>query len=155
MNGGTLNLRKAVAEDAKGITELARDAYQHYIPVINATPQPMQADYAALIRKDEVWLAGTSDHPDASLVLRLAADHLLLWSIAVAPRLQGSGFGNRLLDFCFQRARDHEKPELRLFTNALMTSNRLWYRRRGFTETSHEQIGDKLVVHMSAPAAEA
>ncbi|SHM87053.1 GNAT family N-acetyltransferase [Roseibium suaedae] len=150
-----MDLRRAVITDAQAIADLARDAYEHYIPVIKAVPQPMQADYAELIAADEVWLSGPSDQPDASLVLRLQPDHLLLWSIAVAPHRQGSGLGNHLLDFCFQRARDHQKPELRLFTNALMTSNQLWYQRRGFRETRREQIGDKLAVHMSAPVPEA
>lgn len=152
---GILSLRRAAREDAPGIAALAEAAYAHYIPVINAIPQPMQADYAELVASGEVWIAGDSENPDASLVLRPEEECLLLWSIAVAPRNQGLGFGNALLDFCSQRARDLQKTVLRLFTNVLMQSNRDWYERRGFSETHREQIGDKLVVHMSRAVSEA
>ena len=90
--------------DAVAMTELARRAYAHYIPVINAVPVPMTADYAAHIRQDDVWVLRSSTTLAASLVLIRHPDHLLIESIAVDPEEQGKGRGRQLLDWARRRA---------------------------------------------------
>lgn len=134
--------------DAVAMTELARRAYAHYIPVINAVPVPMTADYAAHIRRDDVWVLRSGTSLAASLVLIRHPDHLLIESIAVDPEEQGKGRGRQLLDWARRRAADLGLSEIRLYTNVLMTENRAWYQRAGFAETHEEQRGDKRIVHM-------
>ncbi|MEP0234984.1 GNAT family N-acetyltransferase [Roseibium sp.] len=146
---GVLHMQRADASDAPALTDLANRAYRDWIDVIGSKPQPMGADYDDLINKDEVWLTGPRDRLKGSLVLRQEADHLLLWSIAVAPGTQGTGLGNRLLDFTLERARNLSFSEVRLFTNVKMQSNRDWYARKGFCETERKMIGTKHVVLMT------
>lgn len=141
-------IMRAQSEDVEGLALLARKAYAHYIPVINAIPVPMSADYGAMVRDHEVWVVSSNGGLCASLVLILALDHLLIESIAVDPEHQGNGYGRKLLDWSRHRAVAHSREEIRLYTNVLMTGNRAWYKRAGFTETHEEQRGDKRIVHM-------
>ncbi len=151
MTGSTTSSRlvRAAPDDARALGELARKAYESYIPILNAVPLPMSSDYDALIRDAEVWVNRRNDGLAASLVLVRAEDHLLIESIAVDPDSQGSGLGRLLLDWSLTRASALGFGKVRLYTNVLMTRNREWYRRAGFTETHREQRGDKLVVHMA------
>lgn len=132
------------------MSKLADDAYGQWVPIIGSRPQPMGADYAKLIEEDEVWLAPSSRAGlDGSLVLRHEDDHLLLWSIAVAPAARSRNLGNDLLDFTFRRARQLGYREVRLFTNVKMEQNRAWYARKGFRELERRWIGTKHVIFMS------
>ncbi|WP_209012012.1 GNAT family N-acetyltransferase [Roseibium aggregatum] len=143
--------RPAVPEDAPHLLSLAERAYSPWIEVIGAVPLPMTADYAAFIADHEAWVTGPEDAPTGSLVLVREPDHLLLWSIAVDPSAKGTGLGNFLLDFTLKRAEELGLPEVRLFTNVLMDTNRAWYARHGFRETGRKQIDDKHVVYMARP----
>jgi len=142
---------RAEPEDAEALLELARRSYEIYVPVIKAIPLPMSADYGAMVRDHEVWIIRSQGAIAASLVLIHEPDHLMIESIAVDPDHQGSGYGRELLDWAGRRAEALNLPEMRLYTNFLMTRNRAWYKRAGFTETHIEQRGDKRVVHMRRP----
>ena len=142
-------LARARPDDEEALSALARKAYEHYIPILKAVPLPMTADYGAMIRDHETWTLRSGSHLVGSLVLIHEEDHLMIESVAVAPDTQGNGFGRQLLAFAEERAQAEGYADLRLYTNALMTENRAWYRRIGFIETGEEQRGDKRVVHMS------
>jgi GNAT superfamily N-acetyltransferase len=142
-------LVRAKPGDAPGLKALADRAYARYIPVIQAVPAPMEADYAAMVRDHEVWAIRGDRSLKASLVLIAAKGYLLIESIAVDPGEQGKGAGRLLLDWAKQRAVTLGYRELRLYTNVRMTENRAWYRRAGYVETREEQRGDKRIVHMS------
>ncbi|WP_346907336.1 GNAT family N-acetyltransferase [uncultured Roseibium sp.] len=141
--------RPAVPEDAPRLLALAERAYAPWVEVIGAIPQPMTGDYDAFVAEHEVWVTGPDDPLSGSLVLIREPDHMLLWSIAVDPSAKGAGLGNFLLDFTLKRAEALGLPEVRLFTNVLMDTNRAWYARHGFHETGQKQIGDKHVVYMA------
>lgn len=143
------NPERARPEDATDLTELARRAYERFIPIMNAVPLPMTADYAALIANADVWVLRSAAGIGASLVLVPQADHLLIESIAVDPDRQGEGLGRQMLHWAYKRARDLGFEELRLYTNVLMHENRAWYTRTGWTELQEEQRGDKRIVHFS------
>ncbi|MEM8700731.1 MAG: GNAT family N-acetyltransferase [Pseudomonadota bacterium] len=140
---------RAKPDDAQALTELARRAYERFIPVMNAVPLPMTADYSALIGKADVWVLRSTAGIGASLVLVPQEDHLLIESIAVDPDRQGEGLGRQMLQWAHERARDLGFQELRLYTNVLMHENRAWYKRAGWTELSEEQRGDKRIVHFA------
>ncbi len=139
---------RANPADARELTDLARRAYEVFVPVMKAVPLPMTADYGALIQDADVWVVRATTSIAASLVLVPQEDHLLIESIAVDPGRQGHGLGRMMLDWSYLRVRQMNLPELRLYTNIFMTENRAWYERAGFVETHREQRGDKRIVHM-------
>ena len=118
------SLRRARLEDVSALNELARLAYADYLPVIGRKPQPMAVDWATLIDDHEIWImAGEATSAIASLALKVKPDHVLIWSVAVAPEHQHRGIGRRLMAFAEERARALRHDELRLFTNARMKRN--------------------------------
>ena len=143
-------LRRATAADAEKLTALVRAAYARYVPVIGREPLPMTADWARLLCEQEIWiLEGSAGEAVASLALDVQADHVLVWSVAVAPAQQQRGLGRRLMAFAEEGASALQRAELRLFTNALMAENIALYRRLGYREAGREELPDRVLVHMS------
>ncbi len=153
-------IRKSVDRIPEGVTlaglgdvpelkALARRSYKIYVPVMNAIPLPMSADYGVCVRRGEVWIVREGRQLSASLTLARMPDHLLIESIAVDPQHQGNGHGRFLLDWALRRAEMLSHDTVKLYTNVHMAENRRWYRRSGFEETGQEQRGDKIVVHMA------
>ena len=143
-------LRRASVEDADRLTALARAAYARHVPIIGREPMPMTADWAKLLSEQEIWIVdGLADDAVASLALDVQADHVMIWSVAVSPDHQRRGLGRRLMAFAETRARELQRPELRLFTNARMEGNVALYRRLGYTETRRDELPDRVLVHMS------
>ncbi len=128
-------LRRAGAADAAAIRDLAEAAYQKYVPRIGRRPAPMDADYAALIDRANVWVLIDGDQLVGSLVTYPEGDHLLLDAVAVAPDAQGRGFGSLLLRRAEDDAHESGLAEVRLYTNAAMTENLAYYPRHGYVET--------------------
>ena len=69
------------------------------------------------------------------MVIETHPDHLMLFSIAVAKAHQGKGLGVAMMQWLEDRARELGKPEIRLYTNALMTRNLALYQSLGYEET--------------------
>jgi ribosomal protein S18 acetylase RimI-like enzyme len=142
--------RRATPDDADRLTALARAAYARHVAAIGREPMPMAADWAKLLSEQEVWIVdGPAGEAMASLALDVHADHVMIWSVAVAPAHQRHGLGRRLMALAEARARVLRRPELRLFTNARMEGNVALYRRLGYSETQREQLPDRVLVHMS------
>jgi len=149
-------LRRATAADADKLTALARAAYARHVPIIGREPMPMAADWARLLSEQEIWiLDDPAGEAVASLSLDVQADHVMIWSVAVAPAQQRRGLGRRLMVFAETRARELQRPELRLFTNARMAGNVALYRRLGYSETRREELPDRVLVHMSKVVVDA
>ena len=143
-------LRRATAGDADELTALARAAYARHVPVIGREPMPMTADWTNLLSEQEIWIVdGPAGEAVASLALDVQADHVMIWSVAVAPTHQQRGLGRRLMTFAEARARELRRPELRLFTNARMAGNVALYGRLGYSETRRDELPDRVLVHMS------
>lgn len=128
-------IRPARPADADALTTLANSAYRHYVERMGAAPAPMLADYAALVDSGQVWVADHDGVLLGLLVLTLEPDHVLLDNLAVSPEAQGTGIGTRLLEFAEEYAREHDRPEIRLYTNEAMTENLDYYPRHGYVET--------------------
>jgi N-acetylglutamate synthase-like GNAT family acetyltransferase len=92
------SIRRATTADLTGIRQLISDAYAKYIERIGRPPAPMTADYAAALEDSRVWVLVRGEAIVGALVTECHADHLLLESVAVAPRAQGQGYGRLLLD---------------------------------------------------------
>nr|WP_246270546.1 GNAT family N-acetyltransferase [Hongsoonwoonella zoysiae] len=108
----------------------------------------MSADYSAFIAEETVLVVDGDAGLTGSLTLMERPDHLLIWSIAVAPDAQGTGLGGRMMRYCEGFARKRGLPEIRLFTHALMRKNREWYKRLSYIEVGEEWVGDKHRVNL-------
>lgn len=132
-------IRPAAPDDLAAVTALTSAAYAPWTAQFGAPPLPVTAEYAPRIAAGEVWLLAPSGAPDGLpdglIVLERHDDHLLIFSLAVAPAQQGSGHGKRLLAFAEQQARAAGMAEIRLYTNARMTRNIALYAACGYRET--------------------
>lgn len=127
-----MNLRRAGLDDRAGIEAVVHAAYSPYVARIGREPGPMGDDYATLIAKGRVHVAGVVQ---GVLVLLPETDTMLLDNLAVAPAAQGQGIGRQMMAFAEQVARDADYRSIRLYTHALMTENVVLYARNGYVET--------------------
>lgn len=134
-------LRPAKAQDAEPMRRLACAAYQRYVSRIGQEPAPMRRDYASVVARADAWLAERAGELLGFVVCERAVDHLLVESIAVAPKWQGLGIGGALLGLAERRARAAGLSQIRLYTNEAMTENLAYYPRHGYRET-HRGIED-------------
>jgi GNAT superfamily N-acetyltransferase len=132
-------LRRARPKDAARLRDIARTSYARYIERMGREPGPMVDDYDRRVAEDECWVVSAEDAGDIGyLVLRVEPDHLLLDNVAVLPAHQGGGIGRYLLVFADQRARAHDRQEVRLYTHVTMVENIAFYGRHGYAETHRE-----------------
>lgn len=128
-------IRNATADDLPAVIALTEAAYAPYTALFGAAPIPVGTDYAPRIAAGDGWLLDSNTVPAGLLVLERHADHVLIFSIAVAPQHQGKGFGIRLLAWAEQQARAADVAEVRLYTNARMERNIALYAACGYRET--------------------
>jgi ribosomal protein S18 acetylase RimI-like enzyme len=140
-----VRIRPAAVTDVPVLASIAAAAYLPYMPRIGRAPAPLTADYAAAVRRGQVWLATSGDQGASTaealglIVLVPQPGYLLLENVAVTPSAQGRGVGTALLDFAAAQARELGLPEIRLYTNAAMTENLAYYPRQGYQETGRRE----------------
>lgn len=128
-------VRVARLSEAGVVQEVSAAAYiPVYQPIIGAVPKPAREDYTSRIERGEVWVLETGSSLAGVVVLEPAADHLMLYSVAVHPRHQGQGYGRLLIAFAERRAAAIRLPEVRLYTTTLMEQNLAFYRSCGYSE---------------------
>jgi ribosomal protein S18 acetylase RimI-like enzyme len=131
----SITIRRASASDAALLAELATKAYQPYLERMpGQRPGPMDADYAAAIARDTVWVAEVSDHVAGFLVLVDEPGATLLENVAVHPDWQGRGIGRLLMTMAEDHARATGTHVVRLYTHAVMVENQRLYSRSGYVE---------------------
>lgn len=128
-------LRRATIADEAVVAALTEAAYAPYTALFGYPPLPVTEDYAPRIARGEVWLLEQGLDLLGLIALERADDHILIFSVAVAPHHQGRGVGRKLLDFAEEQARLLGLSEVRLYTNALMERNIAIYKGRGYVET--------------------
>jgi ribosomal protein S18 acetylase RimI-like enzyme len=148
-----VSLRRARENDLPAIVAVQQAAYAGNRAILGVEPLPLLADYAAILASHEVWLADGRDGLAGVLILDVEPDHLLIWSIAMAPSMQGRGLGNRLLAEAEARARQLGLHRLRLYTGEPLTKNIAWYERHGFVRERIEALNDRRIVHMTKQLA--
>jgi N-acetylglutamate synthase-like GNAT family acetyltransferase len=155
---GTLVLRRAQDSDRDALIALQRAAYARNRTLLGVEPLPLLADYTAILREMEVWLARESSGKIVgALILQPRAGDMLLWSIAADPTAQGSGLGGALLRATDERARQLGLPVVRLYTGTLLRHLVEWYGRHGYAVERVEALSDRSITHMIkhlAPVAE-
>jgi ribosomal protein S18 acetylase RimI-like enzyme len=141
-------LRRAGATDVAAVNALQHAAYARNRTVLGLEPLPLTVDYATIVADYEVWLWEEGDALEGVLILETRAEDLLIWSVAVAPEVQGKGIGNRLLRVAEARARELGRRKVRLYTGEKLTGNIAWYERHGFARERIEVVGERRLVHM-------
>src|SRR5262249_15346670 len=130
-----MTIRLATPADLDTVQRISADAYiPAYLAVIGAVPKPATEDYGPRIARHEVWLLEQDGAAQGLVVLEPKADHLLVYSVAVAPAAQRRGHGAALLAFADARAGLLGLSEVRLYTNVRMEANVRLYGNCGFTE---------------------
>jgi ribosomal protein S18 acetylase RimI-like enzyme len=130
-----LILRRANADDAPALHDLAQRAYGPYVDRIGRRPAPMKDDYGAEVRDATVFVADEDRRVVGLIVLIETSDHLLVENIAVEPDRQRSGIGRAMLSRAETHARERGLTELRLYTNVVMVENIRLYTRFGYRQT--------------------
>jgi GNAT superfamily N-acetyltransferase len=135
-------LRAARTDDAEAVSAVARASFAPYVGRLgDLEPWPMHVDYAEKIAAGHTWVAEDGGEVVGLLVLEPHEDHLLLDIVGVAPDHHGTGIGTRLLAVADEQARALGLPEVRLYTNVVMTENLAYYPRHGYVETHRDQVG--------------
>jgi GNAT superfamily N-acetyltransferase len=154
LRAGDLELRRGTADDLDRLVALQRAAYAWNRERLGAEPLPLLADYAAILRDMEVWLAEDANPANNGrlrgvLILEPRADDLLLWSVAVSPSEQSTGLGRWLLAATEDRARQLGRTVVRLYTGTLLTERVAWYSRHDYVVERIEEMSDRSVTHMA------
>jgi ribosomal protein S18 acetylase RimI-like enzyme len=144
-----MQLRRALRGDIPALAALQQAAYAPLKARIGTFLPPADADFSEIFETMEIWLEGRAEGLNAALILDPRTDHLLVWSIAVAPARKGAGLGSALLDFAESRALQAGLAEVRLYTNERFTENVAWYQRRGYAIERIEEMPDRRRVHFS------
>ncbi|HZQ35496.1 MAG TPA: GNAT family N-acetyltransferase [Dehalococcoidia bacterium] len=134
MAASGMTIEPARPEDAAAVAACVNAAYARYLPRMGSKPAPMLADYPAEIAAGRVHVLRDGDALVGLIVLIAEPDHLFIENVAIDPAAQGRGLGRRLLDFAESEARRLGLPELRLYTNELMTENLGLYAHLGYLE---------------------
>lgn len=151
MSASLPGLRRAGPADLGPVVALQQAAYAPNRVVLGVEPLPLKADYEAILRDDEVWLAEDDAGLAGVLVLQSRPDDLLIWSVATHPRAQGTRLGNALLEAAEVRAHQLGRRVVRLYTGQKLTRNVAWYSRHGYLVERVEALADRTAVHMMKP----
>jgi ribosomal protein S18 acetylase RimI-like enzyme len=129
--------RRATPADADALAEIACRAYLPYVERMGGLrPAPLDADYAASVARDVVWVAVQDGQVAGYVVLVDEPAMTLLENVAVDPDRQGRGIGRLLIAAAEEHARTTGTHAVRLYTNAVMRENRRLYARLGYAEVS-------------------
>jgi GNAT superfamily N-acetyltransferase len=148
LQSGDLALRRAKDADLSSLLVLQRAAYAKNRLLLGVEPSPLLADYTAIMRDMEVWVAGKDARLVGALILEPRADDLLIWSIAADPTAQGGGVGRALLAAAEQRAHQLGRAVVRLYTGTLLHHLVAWYGRHGYAIERIEALSDRSITHM-------
>lgn len=152
---GFARMRTATVSDLATVRDITNAAYASYTDLLGGPPLPVTEDYEPRIARDEVWLRDDGGVISALAVFERHADHLLIFSLAVAPCFQRQGLGIELLRFVDTQAVEQGVAEVRLYTNARMERNIALYRAYGFQEMGRRPNPYRpgwMLVDMTKPA---
>ena len=133
------SFRRATSADASIIGEITRAAYAKWVPVIGREPKPMTANYQQAVIDHVIDLLEQEGRVVALIEVIPESSYLLIENVAVLPEWHGKGIGGLLLGHAETIARSLRLNELRLYTNAMFSSNISFYTHRGFEEFQREQ----------------
>jgi ribosomal protein S18 acetylase RimI-like enzyme len=125
--------RRATPADADALAEIASRAYLPYVERMGGLrPAPLDADYAASIARDVVWVAVHGEQVAGYVALVDEPAVTLLENVAVDPSRQGRGIGRLLIAIAEEHARATGTDAVRLYTHSSMRESRRLYARLGY-----------------------
>lgn len=142
-------IRRATRQDVETISKVTDEAYARYVEPIGHKPQPMITDYSVMVDAHPIWLLVRGAETLGVLALEYAPEHLLIYSIAVAPPYQKQGWGKYLMEYAEQEAKRAGYHKVLLYTNLLMQENIAFYKRLGYVETGRETYLTSTRVYMA------
>ena len=145
---GKWDLRRATPQDHDRLVALQHASYARNRILLGVEPIPLQADYRAVLREKEVWLAEEGEDLPGALILEPRPDDLMIESIATSPSHQGQGLGHALLAAAEDRARALGYELVRLYTGKPLTHLITWYGRHGYATEREEPLSDRTITHM-------
>ena len=148
LDAGIWSLRRATSADAAALIALQRAAYARNQKILGVVPIPLQADYHAVLREKEVWLAENDGRCIGALILEPRAGDLMIESIATDPSSQTHGLGRAMLEAAEERAQSLGHKIVRLYTGKPLTHLIAWYARHGYEIEREEALSDRTIVHM-------
>jgi len=146
-----VTLRTADASDANAIRTLTREAYDKWVGVTGREPLPMRVDYAEAVKSHRFDLLYAGGHLAALIETVVEGEAMLIVNVAVAPGMQGRGFGRLLLRHAEELAALSGCKRVRLYTNKLFTENIRLYEKLGYRFDREEPLNSGIAVHMSKP----
>ena len=132
MNDRPAELRPARPEEAAAVAALTEAAYAVMAERVGYPPQPVTADHAAFIEDGRVEVLEDAGRIVGVLVCWPEPDHLLLYSVAVAPDRQGRGHGRAMMAAAEAAARRRGLGRIVLYTNEKMPENVAYYEALGY-----------------------
>lgn len=145
---GALTLHRASAADHDRLVALQHAAYARNRVLLGVEPIPLKADYQAVLREKEVWLAEDGAALVGALVLEPRDGDFVIESVATDPTRQSAGLGRALLSAAEQRARDLGYNVVRLYTGSSLSHLIAWYSRHGYVVERIEVLSDRSITHM-------
>ena len=144
-----LTFRPGEAQDADLIRTFVRATFAKWVSIMGREPLPMTADYAEALQHNGFVLAFAGETLAGVLETVVEDDHLWVETVAVRSDLQGQGLGQILMAKAADEARAKGLSELRLLTNAALTSNLAFYQANGFRTDKTEPFRGGFVVWFS------
>ncbi len=149
-------IRLAGPPDQAAVEACTRSAYAAFARRVGYDPEPVTADYGALIAAGQVRALERAGRTAGVLVVRDETDHLLIYSVAVAPDHQGGGLGRALMAEAETIARRLGRDRVVLYTNEKMAENIRFYERlgyRSFARRANERRPGNWIVYMDKSVA--
>ncbi len=100
---GFTMMRPATMDDLPVVRDITGAAYAPYADLLGGPLLSVTEDYVPRIARDEVWVRGDGDEVSALAVFERHADHLSIFSIAVAPTFQRQGWEPNRCPFWMRR----------------------------------------------------
>lgn len=125
--GMDIQIRKSTREDFQFLVKLETASF----PAIQRSKNKslkhsLHSDF------QEVSIIETNEVPIGALVLFKYSKSLRIYSIAIMPGFQNKGFGDYLLKYVFEEARQHQYEKVLIEVSAENIKLVDWYRNRGF-----------------------
>lgn len=143
-------IRRATIADAGDIQNLTQMAYAPWADVIGQDQLPMTTNYIEMIETHTVDVLECKGDMCGVLELVSEETHVLVENIAVHPDQQGKGFGRMLIEHAEAFAFAQGIKGMRLYINAMFTSNLAFYEACGFVELERSDlIPGSITIHMN------
>ena len=133
-------IREATPADLHAVQRIAQQAFAPFVAIIGKKPEPMTADFAALIDKGLVEVSVRTDGVNGYCVSYPKGVGWHVENLAIAPSLQGSGVGRALMADAEKRATAQGFETIDLYTNVAMEGALAFYPRLGYVELYRAEV---------------